>query len=358
MKRYIKNNSIEYDSEGNALTPEQSAFFKDSKIRDNQGRLLVCYHGSTEQFDTFKINYDKYSHSDKPAGVYFAPRKLPTQYYSEGKHTYKCYLNCKNPKIVHRPDEQDGDVSGYDSLIALSIDPWDRRMYNYETNAVEVDHTDAKGIIEIIAFYPNQVKSITNKCPTDSSNINASTKRYISSAIMNIRDIPHSVKLEFLADPDLDVDVLKLLSEDIEPSIRARVAGHPNTPEDILRKLSTDSNSSVRFYIGQNPHTPTDVLSYLYNDNDFEVKRAIIKNHNTPVDLLEQAAQGRTQLRALLSNPNVPRHIFEELANDKDAEIRYIVAGSLNTPLDILHKLECDEDWDVSDAAMRTIRRL
>ena len=175
MKRYIKASSAEYDSEGNELTPEQSAFFKDSKIRDNRGRLLVCYHGSRNQFDTFKINYNMHS-DDKAVGVYFAPSKLPTQYYSQGKYTYKCYLNCKNPKIVHRPEENDGDVTGYDSLIALSTNPWERTTYNYETDAVEVEHIDANGIIEIIAFSPNQIKSITNKYPTNNSNINATTR--------------------------------------------------------------------------------------------------------------------------------------------------------------------------------------
>ena len=178
MKRYIKASSTEYDSEGNELTPEQSAFFKDSKIRDSQGRLLVCYHGSRSQFDTFKVNYDNYVNSSKVAGLYFAASKLPTQYYSQGKYTYKCYLNCKNPKIVHRPEEDDGDLAGYDGLIALSIGPWDRQVYNYETDAVEVDHIAANGIIEIIAFYPNQVKSITNKCPTDALSINASNIKY------------------------------------------------------------------------------------------------------------------------------------------------------------------------------------
>lgn len=177
MKRYIRANQIpEYDSEGNELTSEQSAFFKDSKIRDSQGRLLVCYHGSRNQFDTFKVNYGNYADVDKATGIYFAPCKLPTQYYSQGKYTYKCYLNCKNPKIVHRPDEPDGDVTGYDSLIALSTNPWTRQTYNYETDAIEVENIDANGIIEIVAFNPNQVKSITNKYPTNSSNINAALR--------------------------------------------------------------------------------------------------------------------------------------------------------------------------------------
>ena len=38
--------SNEYDSEGNQLSVKQAEFFKNSKVRDSQGRLLVCYHGT------------------------------------------------------------------------------------------------------------------------------------------------------------------------------------------------------------------------------------------------------------------------------------------------------------------------
>ena len=38
------------DSEGKSLTREQQAFFKDSKIWDEDGNLLVVYHGTSEKF--------------------------------------------------------------------------------------------------------------------------------------------------------------------------------------------------------------------------------------------------------------------------------------------------------------------
>ena len=48
----------EVDSEGNPLTPEQVEFFKNSKVRDSQGRLLVCYHGSdADKFNVFDHNF-------------------------------------------------------------------------------------------------------------------------------------------------------------------------------------------------------------------------------------------------------------------------------------------------------------
>ena len=42
------------DSLGNTLTPEQSRYFAHSKVRDTQGRLLVCYHGTNSKFSSFE----------------------------------------------------------------------------------------------------------------------------------------------------------------------------------------------------------------------------------------------------------------------------------------------------------------
>src|SRR5690606_27640727 len=41
------------DSEGRELTVEQAKYFKDSKVRDELGNLLVVYHGTTWDFNIF-----------------------------------------------------------------------------------------------------------------------------------------------------------------------------------------------------------------------------------------------------------------------------------------------------------------
>lgn len=41
------------DSDGRTLTPEQQEYFKDSKVRDENGNLLVVYHGSHRLFTKF-----------------------------------------------------------------------------------------------------------------------------------------------------------------------------------------------------------------------------------------------------------------------------------------------------------------
>ena len=43
--------SLSKDSQGNALSENQEKFFKDSKIRDGKGNLLVVYHGTDADSD-------------------------------------------------------------------------------------------------------------------------------------------------------------------------------------------------------------------------------------------------------------------------------------------------------------------
>lgn len=73
-----KGNAIKYsmqdtttDSEGNKLTKEQQEYFKDSKVRDDNGDLLVVHHGTAAgefyTFDQNKLNPE----SDWGSGIYF-----------------------------------------------------------------------------------------------------------------------------------------------------------------------------------------------------------------------------------------------------------------------------------------------
>lgn len=45
--------SIETDSNGNKLSEQQVEFFKDSKVRDESGKLLVVYHGTQSDFNVY-----------------------------------------------------------------------------------------------------------------------------------------------------------------------------------------------------------------------------------------------------------------------------------------------------------------
>ena len=73
---YARDHIGEVDENGlkYKLSPEQEAFFKDSKIRDENGNLKTVYHGTKSDFDEF--NRRKIGSATDPgmygAGFYFS----------------------------------------------------------------------------------------------------------------------------------------------------------------------------------------------------------------------------------------------------------------------------------------------
>lgn len=49
----VKKFSLDVDSDGNKLTQQQAEYFKNSKVRDDDGNLLKVYHGTSESFTAF-----------------------------------------------------------------------------------------------------------------------------------------------------------------------------------------------------------------------------------------------------------------------------------------------------------------
>ena len=79
----LEEMSGEYDSEGNELTKEQAQFFKNSKVRDKQGRLLVCYHGTkSDDFSEFKYDQSKQTGTNYGKAFYFTTNYKKAQGYS------------------------------------------------------------------------------------------------------------------------------------------------------------------------------------------------------------------------------------------------------------------------------------
>ena len=205
-----KEDSQETDNKGNALSKEQVEFFKNSKVRDESGKLLVCYHGTDKGgFTSFNRSsgqegrYGSY-------GIFFTSSRDVARTYTNTSHDlddvldtvvydnasgskttqtknsiYACYLNITNPLIVdckgrkafdcvvdvngdiyHHIDDicAYADENGYDGVIAKNI--VDDMLYGKDTN--RLSGTD------YIVFNSNQIKSISNKNPTNSGNINES----------------------------------------------------------------------------------------------------------------------------------------------------------------------------------------
>lgn len=99
--------SLSKDSQGNALSENQEKFFKDSKIRDENGNLLVVYHGSKNEFNVFDISKSGESSKQAKVGFWFTENKQGASNFandiwygkSDKEIIYSVYLNIKNPKI-------------------------------------------------------------------------------------------------------------------------------------------------------------------------------------------------------------------------------------------------------------------
>lgn len=77
--------SLSSDSDGNNLTQAQSEYFKDSKMRDDNGNLKVMYHGSQDAgFHVFDP-----AHSDDETSLFFVDSNDVAASYSGTSETYE-----------------------------------------------------------------------------------------------------------------------------------------------------------------------------------------------------------------------------------------------------------------------------
>jgi len=191
MKQYIRaSQSNEQDSMGNLLTPEQSAFFKDSKIRDNQGRLLVCYHGTKSAgfeeflpqdfedalyykfgknnvnfFTTEKqtaMSYSEYSMKHLPNGDIVEPEPYDfiSNYDGTKSGVYAVYLNIRNPLIVD-PDDSLYDTDSRDwKHIKREGSPKRAKIEKFFNKYSEYGYFDIQDMLDLDIGFEQDLKRI------------------------------------------------------------------------------------------------------------------------------------------------------------------------------------------------------
>lgn len=180
------------DSSGNTLSPELIEFFRDSKVRDDNGNLLVCSHSSPSKFTSFDktkigegLNFGK--------GFYFfdhIPRSIPKQY---GENQYLCYLNIVNPAILDDANELSKVLtklgfSDFEHLISAEYDVADvfEELGVYQEDIADTlanvgyDGIWVKDSNEVVAFEPNQIKSADPITYDDNGNVIPLSERFNS----------------------------------------------------------------------------------------------------------------------------------------------------------------------------------
>ena len=89
----IDNNNSTQDNQGRTLTKEQQEFFKDSKVRDEDGNLLEVYHGTkTKGINIFNYAPNRQTGTDYGKAYYFTTDYIKAQGYQ--------YDINKDPKFI------------------------------------------------------------------------------------------------------------------------------------------------------------------------------------------------------------------------------------------------------------------
>lgn len=204
----IKNTDTKYtvahDSEGNPLTAKQNDYFKDSKVRDENGNLLVVYHGTPERFNIFKSGYGGLY----GAGMYFTEDVKYAEGYSKnltingksvGGRVISAYINLENPltidnikdldDVYYKASRKEIQEDGFfytETIKDFDFGKWLRENYDgiiVNNPALDQPDVNMKGKF-IIAFNSNQIKETTNLNPTISNDI-----RYVINKNKDIKDL-------------------------------------------------------------------------------------------------------------------------------------------------------------------------
>lgn len=157
------------DSDGKALTKEQIEFFKDSKVRDENGNLLVMYHGTNAEFSVFKKG-TKNGWLGK--GIYFSDSKKYAR--KNGKNIFVVYLDVKNPFLVKGNDHYALLSEAKELFPEVTEMNVAEVLKNNGYDGIVLNDWEQGTIISV--FEPEQIKLTSNKNPTASDDIRYSDR--------------------------------------------------------------------------------------------------------------------------------------------------------------------------------------
>jgi hypothetical protein len=264
---YARDHIGEVDENGlkYKLSPEQETFFKDSKIRDENGNLKTVYHGTNSEFDQFSplAGSSSSTRNRWGEGNYLAYDKDMANGY--GVNLKEMYANITSPitnnqktvsfeqyDALHRrinngePAYRE-DYDMYDNDMDLLWDITDNGQWKKYAQDIK-DTTGKDGVIMddmAITFSPNQTKYTNNLNPTDNPDMRykhqAETKQ---DTIQELFDKYTPEKLQLMSDDELTNLSLRREYADIldsfgvsNPSKKARDSKSVRRMEDLASEI-------------------------------------------------------------------------------------------------------------------------
>jgi hypothetical protein len=213
------------DSEGNTLTPEQQEYFKDSKVRDEDGNLLVVYHGTDADFTVFDKTKGRSTMDIQ--GMFFSPWEIDAAGYGSNVQAY--YLNIKNPAPEGLAYKALNLYKGQNNAGVKARNYLEKKGYDGVNNGNE----------EFIAFNSEQIKLVGNQAPTADPDIRFSERDPDS---LDTRTVLSNALLDTAQN-----DVERKYIEDYQSKIAAM-----NEEQNRLNEIRNDIRNMT---FGKAPHT-------------------------------------------------------------------------------------------------------
>ena len=279
---YARDHIGEVDENGlkYKLSPEQETFFKDSKIRDENGNLKTVYHGTSTDFNQF--DPDKIQQDNLGKGFYFTDNKDIADSYASrrtrerggDRKVVEAFLNVKKPfDLNYQPREvaldylthyflsqgktkemalrnaedllnsslASGDIvdNNYDIVFDTSEPEFQTWARNNGYDGLIVPGRDkASGASgdAVVAFKPEQIKYTDNLNPTDSPDM-----RYKRQAEAKIQEVQQSKEL-LARHLQLTGDE-NLVFNEWQNEMQKKALGYydPKTDQINLNKLTEDT---------------------------------------------------------------------------------------------------------------------
>ena len=286
------------DSEGTLLSDEQVEFFKDSKVRDENGNLQVMYHG-TPNGEFYVFDRDRIGSTTDSGwfgrGFYFTKKESVAKRYAgylKSSNVKKVYLNVSNPFVIDYKVSSENVFSTLEYITGTYADSFREMTANFTKWLIEngYDGVIAKRSNEVMVLNSNQIKLIDNHNPTKNDDIRFSDRDNVSV-------------YDAMGETERLIDENQRLSEDIATLKRTISADEVNIKRfrslaDYLKKLA--GSQYDRETLGDELK---ELYTYIQTTDNLQWNNVMAKAYDTA-------------RRMMNLNPNVSMNYFREVMAD------------------------------------------